>query len=100
MRLNSIYIALLLMVCSSILVNLKIEAQDNPFLGKWDITGVGQFQDRVYWLEVKIEDGKLAGYFLNRGGSVTKLPQIAIENGELVFSPSTTPGQSVHRAKV
>jgi hypothetical protein len=77
-------------------------AQDNPFLGKWDITGAAQYSNHVYWLEVKMEGGKLVGYFLNRGGSVTKLPEIAIENGELVFSPSAKPDppKPIHRARV
>jgi len=77
-------------------------AQDNPFLGKWDITGVGQYNNYIYWLEVKMEDGKLVGYFLNRGGSVLKLPEIKIENGELIFSPGGRPNgpKPVHRAKV
>ncbi len=82
---------------------ISVPAQDNPFLGKWDITGTGQHSHYVYWLEVKIEDGKLTGYFLNRGGSVLKLPEIAIENSELVFSPGPGRGNNpkpVHRAKV
>ena len=66
---------------------LSALAQDNPYLGKWDITGVGEHSDYVYWLEVKMEDGKLAGSFLNRSGSVLKLAEIKIENGELVFTP-------------
>ena len=56
-------------------------AQESAFLGKWDITGTGKNADRVYWLEVKKEGGNLVGYFLNRGGSVFKLPSITIENG-------------------
>ncbi|HKX32983.1 MAG TPA: DUF1080 domain-containing protein [Blastocatellia bacterium] len=99
MRLTGIYFSLLLTICSSVLINIKAGAQDNPFLGKWDIGGVGPHQDYVYWLEVKIEEGKLAGYFLNRGGSVTKVPQINLENGELVFTPAGN-NQPVHRAKV
>jgi len=77
-------------------------AQDNPFWGKWDIAGVGQYSSYVYWLEVKMEDGKLAGSFLNRSGSVLKLPEIKIENGELVFSPAGRPNgpKTVCRAKV
>jgi hypothetical protein len=79
---------------------LSTAAQENPFLGKWDITGVGPHSHYVYWLEVKIEDGKLVGYFLNRGGSVLKLPELAIEQDELVFSPAPnrTP-KPVHRAR-
>jgi hypothetical protein len=83
-------------------VTMLTQAQDNPFLGKWDITGVGPNGNQVYWLEVKMEDGQLIGYFLNRGGSVLKLPEIKIENNELVFSPASRAGapKPVHRAKV
>jgi len=77
-------------------------AQDNPYLGKWDISGVGPHSNYVYWLEVKMEDGKLAGYFLNRSGSVLKLAEIKIEDGELVFTPAggspTAPKPPTHRA--
>jgi len=82
---------------------ISVSAQENPFLGKWDITGTGQYSNHVYWLEVKIEDGKLTGYFLNRSGSVLKLPEIAIENSELVFSPGAGRGNApkpVHHAHV
>ena len=98
MNSKSLLISLLLSVCVAVVAG----AQDNPFLGKWNITGVGQYSNYVYWLEVKMEDGKLAGYFLNRGGSVLKLPEIKIENGELVFSPAGRPNapKPVHRAKV
>src|SRR4030095_4234133 len=77
-------------------------AQNNPFLGKWDITPTSP-GGGAYWLEVKNENGQLTGYFLNRGGSVLKLPAIAIEKDELVFSPATGDGSAskvVHRAKV
>jgi hypothetical protein len=80
-------------------------AQKNPFLGKWDITGQAARGTYVYWLEVKEEDGQLVGYFLNRAGSVTRLPEIAIEGQELVFSTGANRSQPnaikpVHRAKV
>jgi hypothetical protein len=61
-------------------------AQDSPFLGKWDITATAAGGKRVYWLEVKNEGGQLAGYFLNRSGSVFKLPALAVENGKLQFT--------------
>ncbi len=98
MRIINLFAFLPLIFC----VSLSAATQNNPFLGKWDITGAGQHANHVYWLEVKMEDGKLAGYFLNRGGSVLKLPEIAIENGELVFSPGAraNAAKPVHRAKV
>lgn len=84
-----------------------------PFLGRWDITGEGRYQDHVYWLEVREVDGKLTGTFLNRRGSVLPLSEISIDKGdngsegqddELVFSVSTAaaqPGQPrpIHRAR-
>ena len=94
---------LFILIFFIIFAGTSVLAQDNPFLGKWDVTGIGQYSNYVYWLEVKIEDGKLTGYFLNRGGSVLKLPEIAIENSELVFSPGAGRGSNpkpIHRAKV
>ena len=44
-----------------------IVAQQNPYLGRWNITGTGE-NSGVYWLEVKEDGGKLTGMFLNRGG--------------------------------
>ena len=78
-------------------------AQENPFLGKWDITGVGPNANVVYWLEVKQENGKLTANFLNRGGSVLPVSEIRIEGNELVFSPALprpNAPKPVHRAHV
>ncbi|HJQ23001.1 MAG TPA: DUF1080 domain-containing protein [Blastocatellia bacterium] len=61
-------------------------AQEKAFLGKWDITATAPDGKRIYWLEVKNDGGQLTGWFLNRGGSVFKLPAITIQNGELQFS--------------
>ena len=98
MRSISLFFCLAIWLCAAA-VTL---AQDNPFLGKWNITGVGQYSNQVYWLEVKMEDGKLAGYFLNRSGSVLKLPEIKIENNLLTFSHAGRPNapKAVHTAKV
>jgi hypothetical protein len=62
-------------------------AQENPFLGRWNLIGTGDNAGAVYWLEVKEEGGKLTGKFLNRSSSPFPLPQIRIENGELIFNP-------------
>jgi hypothetical protein len=80
-----------------------VAAPADAFLGKWDITSSVASGRQVYWLEVKQENGKLVGDFLNRGGSVTRLPEIALADGELVFSPGPEkPGapKPVHRARV
>jgi hypothetical protein len=60
-------------------------AQQNPFLGRWNLTGTGTNSANVYWLEIKEDGGQLAGMFLNRGGSPVKLASVKVENGELVF---------------
>ena len=60
-------------------------AGQNPFAGRWNITGTGADADHVYWLEITNDAGTLTGMFLNRGGSPVKLPILKIDNGELVF---------------
>ena len=64
-------------------------AQENQFLGRWNVTGTGANSANVYWLEIKDDGGQLTGMFLNRGGSPVKLASVKVENGELVFQ--TTP---------
>jgi hypothetical protein len=44
-------------------------AQQNPFLGRWNLTGTGEHATYVYWLDIKEDAGQLTGMFLNRGGS-------------------------------
>jgi hypothetical protein len=79
-----------------------VAAQGNPFLGKWDITATTATDKYPLWLEVKEENGQLTGYFQDRTGSVHKLPEIAVEGSELVFSPGAPKPDApkpVHRAK-
>jgi 3-keto-disaccharide hydrolase len=74
-------------------------AQQNPYLGRWNITGTGENTGYVYWLEVKEDGGKLSGMLLNRGGHPLPLPIIKIENGELIFQPDggqRGPGPEFH----
>ena len=73
-------------------------AQDKAFLGKWDITATAPEGKRIYWLEVKNAGGQWAGWFLNRGGSVFKLPNLTVQNGELQFALSN--GKQVYSARV
>jgi len=62
-------------------------ANDDVFLGRWDITATGTPSGlpRNCWLELKREDGQLKGRFNAGGGAVFDLPQVAIEGGELKF---------------
>ena len=96
---HSFLAAVLLIVAA---LSVALPPQENPYLGKWDITGSSANGTSVYWLEVKNEDGKLTGYFLNRSGSVLKLASIFLEGGELVFTPATSGNATpvVHRARV
>ena len=71
----------------------------NPYVGRWNITGTGENSNYVYWLEVKNDGGKLSGLFLNRGGHPLPLPVIKTENGELIFQPDggqRGPGPEFH----
>ena len=89
---------MLLLVCCS-----AVGAQKNPFLGKWDITATTAKESYPYWLEVKEENGRLVGYFLNRTGGVRKLAEIAVEGQELVFSTGASRPNApkpVHRAHI
>jgi 3-keto-disaccharide hydrolase len=79
------------MIATAVAVASAI-AQQNPYLGRWNITGTGENSNYVYWLEVKDEGGKLSGMLLNRGGHPLPLPVIKVENGELIFQ--TEPGRS------
>jgi hypothetical protein len=59
--------------------------QQNPYVGRWNITGTGPDTDKVYWLEVKQIGDQLEGLFLNRSAHATPLAWIRVEGGELVF---------------
>jgi hypothetical protein len=62
-----------------------VAAQQNPFLGKWNLTGTGADAAYVGWLEISQDGNDLTGAFLNRGGAPAKLASAKVENGELVF---------------
>jgi hypothetical protein len=78
-------------------------AQDNPFLGKWNLTGTGPHAGNVYWLEVSQDGDQLNGMFLNRVGSPAQLAVVKVENGELIFQGrgrGNQPGGPEYRARV
>lgn len=64
-------------------VGLSAQAQQNPYVGRWNITGTGPDTGKVYFLEVKQNGDKLEGLFLDRGGHATPVSWIKVENGEL-----------------
>ena len=61
-------------------------AQENPFLGTWNLSGDPPRQHFVYWLEVKAEGGRLSAMFLNRGGSPVPAEDVTITESELSFA--------------
>ena len=70
---------------------MMTHAQQNPFLGKWNITGQGPHTNQVYWLEVKEDGGKLSALFLNRGGSPVPVENIKLEKDQLTFTLRSRP---------
>jgi hypothetical protein len=92
-----------LLAVGAIAMIASTSAQQNPYLGRWNLTPVGPESTGVYWLEIKEEGGQLTGMFLNRGGHPLKLATVKVENGELFFqgAPNAqgTPGAE-HRARV
>lgn len=89
------------------LLALTFAPQDNTaFMGRWNMTGTGTDSGVVYWLQVSEDGGVLKGRFLNRASSPYDLPNIKIENGELIFwnappanNPQAAPNP-IWRAKV
>ena len=67
------------------LLSITLSADQKAFLGRWNLTGVAPNSDRVYWLEVKEENGKLSAMFLNRGGSPVRIDDVRMEGDELVL---------------
>jgi Domain of Unknown Function (DUF1080) len=64
-------------------------AQNNPFLGAWNLTGAPPNEGNIYWLEVKDDGGKLSAMFLNRGGSPVPGNDVKIAGDELSFVAAT-----------
>src|SRR2546422_181978 len=67
------------------LLSIAMSADQKAFLGRWNLSGVSPNSDRVYWLEVKEDNGKLAAMFLNRGGSPVRIDEVRLEGDELVL---------------
>src|SRR5215218_7476365 len=70
-----------MLVAASALVG----GQQNPYVGRWNITGTGPDTDKVYFLEVKQNGNELQGICLNRTAHATPLAWIRTEGNELVF---------------
>ena len=72
----------LLAVASAVAV---AQQSQNPFVGRWNLSGTGPDADKVYWLEVTQEADQLEGRFLNRSAHATPLAWVRME-GKEIFS--------------
>jgi hypothetical protein len=90
-RIRSLTCAASVVVAVALVASSAIARQD-PFLGKWNLTGTGADAAYVGWLEITQEGGQLSGMFLNRGGAPAKLAGAKVENGELVFQGAARRG--------
>jgi hypothetical protein len=77
---------------------------DAFFLGRWDMTvTTARGEQRASWLEVTRDGDALKARMVGTGGGVAPVPEVAIDNGELVFKTySNTAGvriATVYRAK-
>jgi hypothetical protein len=79
-----------LLAVGAIAMIASTSAQQNPYLGCWNLSPVGADARGVYWLEIKEDGGKLTGMFLNRGGHPLPLATVKVENGELFFQMAPT----------
>src|SRR5207244_9272008 len=80
------------------LLSITMSADQKAFLGRWNLTGTAPNSDRVYWLEVKEENGKLSAMFLNRGGSPVRIDDVRMEGDELILQMQgrgNTPGPMI-----
>jgi hypothetical protein len=81
------------MACLAMVVAASaLPAQQNPYVGRWNITGTGTDKHLIYFLEVKQTGDKLDGIFLNRTAHAQPVAWIKVENGELQwqFGPGDT----------
>src|SRR5689334_6256433 len=81
-----------LLVVVALSITAAEASQQNPFVGRWNLTGTGSSVGWVGWLEITQEGGQLTGQFLNRGGAPSKLASAGLESGALVFQGAARRG--------
>lgn len=70
-------------VLAAALVGPSLVAQQNPYVGKWNITGTGADSHNIYFLDVVDKGDHLEAKFLDRSAHATPVSWIRVENGEL-----------------
>jgi hypothetical protein len=60
-------------------------AAAKSFLGRWDLTLKAPDGEHPSWLEIRLEDGKLAAQMVGRWGNARPLPKVEISDGQITF---------------
>jgi 3-keto-disaccharide hydrolase len=64
-----------------------------PYLGRWDLTLKAPDREYPSWLELRIENGKLAAQMVGRWGNARPLPKVELSAGHLTLvSPKEEEG--------
>lgn len=79
-------------VLTATLMVTTMSAQQNPFVGRWNMVGTGPDTDKIYFLEVTQRNDRLAAILLDRSAHATPVASIKVENGELVFQKGAGEG--------
>jgi hypothetical protein len=82
----------ILTTLSLIVATVVLSAQQNPFVGRWNLRGTGPDANKIYFLEVTQKDGKLQAIFLDRSSHATPVAWIRVEGNELVWQKGAGEG--------
>ena len=77
---------------SLVAATVVLSAQQNPFVGRWNLRGTGPDTNKIYFLEVTQKDGKLEAIFLDRSAHATPVAWIRMEGNELVWQKGAGEG--------
>jgi hypothetical protein len=75
-----------------VVATVVLSAQQNPFVGRWNLRGTGTDTDKIYFLEVTEKDGKLQAIFLDRSAHATPVAWIRVEGSDLVWQKGAGEG--------
>jgi Domain of Unknown Function (DUF1080) len=88
LKFSTLAIALTFLLCAA-----AGYAQNQPFLGSWDLTLKAAGKEYPSWIEISEGGGQLKALMVGRWGSARPLPKVQIENGVLTFvSPKEEEG--------
>jgi hypothetical protein len=88
---RSIHVVITLILCVSVRMDseqrgsAKAGSDDQPFLGRWDLTLKAPSREYPSWLEITEEGGQLKARMVSRWGHARPLPKIEILNEQITF---------------